>query len=104
MKPGEHDYSVSETYEFVIVCITDAGTNYAEVWSRSFTNAIDAVKCYAGFSDHSTCVLDRVVTLVEPNGKAHTKIFKYPYGSEAAYEAACQRLREPQPLSQSNQG
>lgn len=101
----EHnDYGVSETYEFVIVCLTDAGTNYAEVWTRSYTNAIDAVKAYAGFSDHATCVLDRVVTLVEPNGKSHTKIFKYPYGSEKEYEAACARLRKSDRLLSSNQG
>lgn len=57
-----------------IVVITDGQKN----WVKEFDNAIDAVNCYNKFIDHGTCVSERVVTLVEPNGKMHTKIFKSP--------------------------
>ncbi len=98
------NYGVSPTYEFVIVCVTDSGTVYEQVWSASYNNALDAVKSYLGFVDHATCVLDRVVTLVEPNGQSHVKVFKYPHGSEEEHEAACNRLRKSNPLLSSNQG
>jgi hypothetical protein len=98
------NYGVSPTYEFVIVCITDSGTIYEQIWSGSYDNAVSAVMAYSGFSDHATCVLDRVVTLVEPNGRSHVKVFKYPYGSVKEYEAACERLRKSDRLLSSNQG
>ena len=98
------NYGASATYEFVIVCVTDGSTVYQQVWTASYDNALDAVKGYLGFVDHATCVLDRVVTLVEPNGKSHTKVFKYPYGSVKEYEAACERLRKSDRLLSSNQG
>lgn len=98
------DYGASATYEFVIVCVTDSGTVWEQIWTKSYDNALDAVKGYLGFVDHATCVLDRVVTLVEPNGKSHTKVFYYPYGSEKEYEAACARLRKSDRLLSSNQG
>ncbi len=98
------DYGVSPTYEFVIVCVTDSGTVYEQLWTASYDNALEAVKSYLGFVDHAICVLDRVVTLVEPNGKSHVKVFKYPYGSEKEYEAACERLRKSDRLLSSNQG
>lgn len=59
---------------FSVVVITDG--EYS--WSKNFDNALDAVNCYNKFVDHGTCVSERIVTLVEPNGKTHTKIFKYP--------------------------
>jgi hypothetical protein len=83
-------------YSFIVICITDSGTVCEKVWSRKFDNAIEAVNCYESFVDHATCVLDRVVTLSEPNGHSHTKVFKYPYGSDAAYEEACGRWRHKQ--------
>jgi hypothetical protein len=98
------DYGVSATYEFVVVCVTDGGTVWEQIWTESYDNAVKAVKSYLGFVDHATCVLDRVVTLVEPNGKSHTKVFKYPYESEKEYEAACARLRKSDRLLSSNQG
>lgn len=98
------NYGVSPTYEFVIVCVTDGGTVWEQIWTASYDNAVEAVKGYLGFVDYGTCALDRVVTLVEPNGKSHTKVFKYPYGSVKEYEAACERLRKSDRLLSSNQG
>lgn len=85
----------SDTYEFVVVCITDSGTAYEQTWSASYDNAIEAVKAYNGFVDHGTCVLDRVAILVEPNGKSHQKVFRYPYGSDKEYAQAVVRFRTP---------
>jgi hypothetical protein len=47
-------------------------------WKKGFDNAVDAVNCYNKFIDHGTSISERVVTLVEPNGKLHTKIFRQP--------------------------
>lgn len=88
-------FPASDTYEFVVVCITDSGTRFEQTWSASYDNAVSAVMAYSGFVDHATCVLERVVTLVEPNGRSHTKVFKYPYGSEAEYAQAVVRFRTP---------
>ena len=62
---------------FSVVVITDGKCD----WNKNFDNALDAVNCYNKFTDHGTCVNERVVTLVEPNGKLHTKTFKYPVGT-----------------------
>ena len=86
-------FPISETYEFVVLAITDSGTAYEKLWTKSFDNAVEAVKSYESFRDHGTCVLDVIVLLVEPNGKSHTKVFKYPYGSEEAYGEAVTRFR-----------
>ena len=45
-------------------------------WSQSFDNALDAVNCYNKFIDYGTSLKERIVTLVEPNGKMHTKTYK----------------------------
>lgn len=80
-------------YKFTVTCITDSGTNFERVWTQDYNNAIDAAKSYLSFVDHGTCMLERVVTLFEPNGKTHTKVFKYPYGSEEKYQAASNKAR-----------
>lgn len=85
----------SNTYEFVVVAITDSGTSYERTWTKSFDNALEAVRSYNSFVDHGTCVLDVVVLLVEPNGKSHQKIFRYPYGSDKEYAQAVVRFRTP---------
>lgn len=86
-------------YSFIVICITDSGTVAEKVWSREYDNALEAVKSYESFVDHGTCVLERVVTLTEPTGITHTKVFKYPYGSEKAYEEACGRWRNTRPAT-----
>lgn len=102
MIPEGKDFGQSETYEFVLVCITDGGTNYSSIWNRSYDNAVEAVLAYANFVDHGTCVLDRIITLVEPNGKSHTKVFEYPYASRISYETACAKLRKSDRLLAGN--
>lgn len=83
-------------YEFRVVMQQDQGTTVETTWANTFDNALDAVKCYERFVDHGTCVLDRVITLTEPNGRVHRKEFRYPHGSEAAYELACDKWRNQQ--------
>lgn len=63
-----------ENNDYLVMCIND-GT---DVWKKRFDNAIDAVDCYERFVDHGFCNSERIVTLVEPNGKYHTKIFRNP--------------------------
>jgi hypothetical protein len=86
----------NKDYKFLVVMIQDSGTVLEKVWTQSYDNAVEAVKSYQSFVDHGICVLERVVTLTEPNGLAHRKIFKYPYGSAEAYEAACVKWRNNQ--------
>lgn len=59
---------------YVIVVITDG----VKEWAQNYDNAIDAVNSYNRFIDHGTCVHERVVSLVEPSGKFHSKIFLNP--------------------------
>lgn len=86
-------------YEFKVTCVTDANTSVENDWVRKFDNAWEAVNCFNSFVDHGICVLDRQITLTEPNGATKVKLFKYPYGSEQAYQEACERWRVlPQPV------
>ncbi len=59
---------------YTVLVVTDGENN----WTKHFDNAVDAVNCYNEFIDHGTCVNERVVTLVEPGGKFHTKTFYQP--------------------------
>ena len=83
-------------YNFLVICVTDSGTVQEKIWTKTFDNAVEAVKSYDSFSDHGMCILERVITLTEPNGRTHRKVFKYPYGSAEAYEAACVKWRNNQ--------
>lgn len=47
-------------------------------WAQNFDNAIDAVNCYNKFVDHGNSVKERVVSLVEPGGHFHSKVFFSP--------------------------
>lgn len=62
---------------FSVVVMTDG----KKEWASNFDNALDAVNCYNSFVDHGFCIDERIVTLVEPSGKLHTKMFKYPVGT-----------------------
>ena len=62
---------------YTVVVITDG----KKEWAENFDNALEAVNCYNSFIDHGFCVDERVVSLVEPSGRFHTKIFKYPVGT-----------------------
>lgn len=83
-------------YKFTVVMLQDGGTTMEKVWTQTYDNALEAVKCYQSFVDHGVCVLERMITLTEPSGKTHRKVFKYPYGSQAAYEEACVKWRNNQ--------
>lgn len=45
-------------------------------WVQNFDNALDAVNCYNKFIDYGTSLKERMITLVEPSGKLHTKTYK----------------------------
>ena len=59
---------------YSVVAITDG----VKTWAKNYDNAIDAVNAYNSFRDHGFCTQEYVITLVEPNGKMHTKVFEYP--------------------------
>ena len=61
---------------YVLMVIADG----VQEWAKHYDNAVDAVNAYNKFMDHGTCVHERVVSLVEPNGKFHSKIFLNPAG------------------------
>jgi hypothetical protein len=61
---------------YVLMVIADG----VQEWAKHYDNAVDAVTAYNKFIDHGTCVHERVVSLVEPNGKFHSKIFLNPAG------------------------
>jgi hypothetical protein len=62
---------------YAVIVITDG----KQEWSKNYDNALDAVNSYNLFVDHGFCLSERVISLVEPNGKIHTKIFEYPLAS-----------------------
>jgi hypothetical protein len=68
--PGRHKMD----YEFMLQVIEDGSVTY----SMRYNNAVDAVNAYNKFVDHGTCRLWREIVLLEPNGKAHAKVFNYP--------------------------
>ena len=82
--------------QYIVNCATDLGTTVENVWAKSFDNAVDAVRCFESFKDHGMCVLERVVTLSEPSGKVHSKVFKYPYNDPQEYAQACEKWRNGQ--------
>lgn len=59
---------------YSVVVITDG----KKEWADNYDNALDAVNAYNSFVDHGFCLEERVVSLVEPSGRFHTKIFPYP--------------------------
>lgn len=63
-----------EDYSFMLQVVTDGAVTF----SQKYSNAVDAVSAYNKFVDHGTCRFQREVVLVEPNGKAHSKVFEYP--------------------------
>jgi hypothetical protein len=59
---------------YSVVVVTDG----KKEWARNYDNAVEAVNAYNSFVDHGFCVNERIVTLMEPHGKMHTKVFPYP--------------------------
>jgi hypothetical protein len=62
---------------YTVIVITDG----KKEWAKNFDNALEAVNCYNSFVDHGFCLDERVISLVEPGGKFHSKIFRYPVGT-----------------------
>lgn len=63
-----------EVYEYMLNVIEDGAVTYI----RRFDNAVEAVNCYNRFVDHGMCRMWREIVLLEPNGKAHSKMFEHP--------------------------
>ena len=80
-----------ELLMYEVIAIEDG----REKWKRSYDNCVDAVNAYNSFRDHGVCVFDYTITLIEPNGKLHTKTFLYPYSSESERNNALDRLGYP---------
>jgi predicted ATP-binding protein involved in virulence len=59
---------------YTVVVITDG----KHEWAENYDNALDAVSAYNKFIDHGLCKEERVISLVEPSGKFHSKIFLNP--------------------------
>ena len=66
--------SNKDSYEFMLQVVEDGAVTY----SRRFDNAVDAVNSYNRFVDHGTCRMWREIVLLEPSGKAHSKVFDHP--------------------------
>ncbi len=64
-----------EVYEFMLQVVEDGSVTY----SRRFNNAVEAVNCYNRFVDHGMCRMWREIVLLEPSGKAHSKMFEHPF-------------------------
>jgi len=61
---------------YTVVVITDG----VKEWAQNYNNAVDAVNAYNKFVDHGTCVIERVISIVEPSGQFKSKIFLNPAG------------------------
>jgi len=57
--------------EYTIVVITDG----VKTWRKELDNCVDAVASYNKFVDHGLASNYTLVSLIEPNGKLHTKTF-----------------------------
>ena len=69
-------HTLNQAATYTVVVITDG----EKTWAKNYDNAVDAVNSYNKFIDHGTCVSERVVSLVEPSGKLHSKVFASPRG------------------------
>lgn len=59
---------------YTVIVITDG----VKEWAQNFDNAVEAVNCYNKFIDYGTCTHERLISIVEPNGRFHSKIFVNP--------------------------
>jgi hypothetical protein len=69
-----------DIYEYMLQVVEDGSVTY----TRRFNNALEAVNCYNRFVDHGMCRMWREIVLVEPNGKAHSKMFEHPLAPKHA--------------------
>ena len=59
---------------YTIIVITDG----KESWKKDYENCVDAVNAYNKFTDYGFAKLETLITLIEPDMKIHTKIFRAP--------------------------
>lgn len=69
-----------DIYEYMLQVVEDGSVTYV----RRFDNALEAVNCYNRFVDHGMCRMWREIVLLEPNGKAHAKVFNHPLAPKYA--------------------
>ena len=62
-------------YQFQINITNDIGTPFEEIKTKTFDNALEAVLYYDQICDYGFAAFQREVTLIEPNGKIHQKVF-----------------------------
>jgi hypothetical protein len=60
-------------YEFKV---TSAHDGMPVHWTKTYTEALEAVKSFLSFVDHGMADEYITVNLYEPNGKCHTRIFR----------------------------
>jgi hypothetical protein len=72
----EKTWRLEMDYVFMVQVVEDGSCTF----SRKYDNAVEAVRVYNSFVDHGMCRHQREIVLLEPNGKAHAKIFGYPNG------------------------
>ena len=65
-------------YVFQLAIMEDGACTY----TRMFSNALEAVNTYNAIKDYGFARNEREATLIEPNGKTHSKVFYRP-GSPA---------------------
>lgn len=64
-----------EDYEFMLQVVEDGSVSF----TRRYNSAVEAVSAYNRFVDHGMCRMWREIVLLEPNGKAHSKVFNHPF-------------------------
>lgn len=62
-------------YRFLVQICEDGEITF----SKKYDSAVDAVRAYDLCRDYGTCRYRREIVLVEPNGKAHSKVFDAPH-------------------------
>lgn len=65
---------IVDNYVFKLQVIEDG----VIVYTRIFTNALEAVTMFNTFIDYGTCKYSREVVLLEPSGEMHGKVFDRP--------------------------
>jgi hypothetical protein len=66
--------------KYTIVVVTDDHVTFSKI----YLDAVSAVTDYNKFVDHGICQKWRKVTLREPNGRDHIKMFEHPLAAKLA--------------------
>jgi hypothetical protein len=65
---------MTEGNEYMIQVVADGAVTF----SRKYNNAVEAVHAYDRFVDFGFAKWQQEIVLVEPSGKAHSKVFEGP--------------------------